>query len=97
VEARPDAVWDGRFRLITDRSLPAGTFIGKLGADAARFRRQSSLPSAILRTLPTIRFDKALVAVPHLGYVIDNTWARIMILFIPRKPLAGACFLPAGS
>lgn len=97
VEACPDAVWDGRFRLLADRRLPAGAFIGKLGPDAARFRRQSSLPSAILRTLPAIRFDKTLVVVPHLGYVIDNTWTRTMILFIPRKPLAGACFLPAGA
>jgi tRNA(Ile)-lysidine synthase len=97
VEAGRDAVWDGRFRLVTDCSLPPGAFIGKLGPDAARFRRRSCLPSAVLRTLPAIRFDKTLMAVPHLGYVIDNTWAQMMILFIPRKPSAGACFLPMGS
>jgi tRNA(Ile)-lysidine synthase len=93
--ASADVLWDGRFRLITERTPPPGTFVGKLGSDAARFRRQSSLPSAVLRTLPTIRHGEQLVAVPHLGYSTDNIFARTLTLFTPRKPLAGPCFFTA--
>jgi tRNA(Ile)-lysidine synthase len=90
-----DVLWDGRFRLVTDQAPPPGTSVGKLGSDAAHFRGHSPLPSAILRTLPTIRHGQRLVAVPHLGYVTDNIFARTLALFTPRKSLAGPCFFPA--
>ncbi len=92
--AYPNVVWDGRFRFIARCTLPAGTTIGKLGQDATRFRRQSRLPSAILRSLPAIWFGKTLAAVPHLGYAIDKTSAGMSIVFSPPKPLAGPCFVP---
>lgn len=93
--ACPNVVWDGRFRLIAEYAPPMGTMIGKLGQDATRFRRQSCLPSAVLRSLPAIWFGKTLAAVPHLGYAIDNTLAGMSIVFSPRKPLAGPPFVPA--
>ena len=55
VEARPGALWDGRFRLQAPASPPDGTTIGALGADAAGLRRWSPLPSAVLQTLPALR------------------------------------------
>ncbi len=68
--------------------------IGKLGADAARFRGIADLPSAILRTLPAVRLGNSVLAVPHLGYAVSNDHARIAILFTPLRPLAGPCFVP---
>ncbi len=76
---------------------PAGSFIGKLGPDAARFRRLSPLPSAILRTLPAVRAGKELAAVPHLGYICDTSWARMTLLFSPRNPLAGSLLYDPGD
>ncbi|WP_428486625.1 tRNA lysidine(34) synthetase TilS [Rhodopila sp.] len=93
VAAQPDMIWDGRFRLIAN-DIPAGATIGKLAADATHFRRCSSLPSAVLRTLPALRYGKTLAAVPHLRYAVDNVWGGKTILFEPGKPLAGSCFVP---
>ena len=69
VEAASGSTWDNRFRLIVHSALPTGAMIGKLGPDAAKFRGDSELPSAILRTLPALRIGKVLAAVPHLSYV----------------------------
>ena len=68
VPACHGAIWDGRFRQIAHGDVPSGTSIGKLGADAARFRGCSNLPSAVLRTLPALRLGEVLASVPHLGY-----------------------------
>ncbi len=88
-------LWDNRFRLRALDGCPAAAMIGKLGDDAARFRDASDLPSAVLRTLPAIRFDKFVAAVPHLGYASRDDVARMTLLFHPRRPLGGACFVPA--
>ena len=96
VQALPDAIWDNRFRLAS-HSLPKGAMIGKLGADAARFRGIADLPSAVLRTLPAVRLGNSVLAVPHLGYAVSDDHARIAILFTPLRPLAGPCFVPSGS
>ncbi len=90
-----DAVWDNRFRVIARDGFPNGAVVGKLGPDAARLRGCSDLPSAVLRTLPAIRFDKILAAVPHLEYAIRDDVARMTVLFHPRKSVTGACFVPA--
>jgi tRNA(Ile)-lysidine synthase len=95
VEASSDITWDHRFRLLGRRALSNGATIGKLGPDAARFRGLSNLPSVVLRTLPALRVGKVLAAVPHLGYVSDENAKRITVLFSPRKPIAGPCFVPA--
>ena len=107
VAALPDTVWDHRFRVLGDRAIPnraissgaipSGAMIGKLGPDAARFRDDSDLPSAVLRTLPAVRVGKVLAAVPHLGYVSHENDARVTVLFSPRTPVAGPCFVPASQ
>jgi tRNA(Ile)-lysidine synthase len=99
VPASLGAIWDGRFRL----HVPAGAristlgdaMIGALGDDAARFRRCSSLPSVILRTLPAIRCGEKLASVPHLGYGCRENDGRITLLFSPGRQAAGAGFVPA--
>lgn len=88
--------WDNRFRVTVLCDLQVDATVGKLGADAARFRRLSDLPSAVLRTLPAVRFGNSLAAVPHLRYATDGHDARMTVLFAPPRPVAGACFVPAG-
>lgn len=92
VPAADGALWDGRFRLEGDP--PAGATLGALGADAARFRSRSGLPTAVLRTLGSVRSGKMLVAVPHLGYADRSLSARLRLCFLPPRPLAGAPFCP---
>jgi tRNA(Ile)-lysidine synthase len=94
VEALPETIWDNRFRLLGLGTSPDGGTIGKLGSDAARFRTGSDLPSAVLRTLPARRVGKVLAAVPHLGYASDENDVRMTVVFSPRKPVAGPCFVP---
>ena len=95
VEALANTVWDNRFRLIADQMPPAEGFIGALGRDAAGFRGMSDLPAAILRTLPAVRVGKVLAAVPHLGYVGLEHNLKMMVIFSPPRPAAGACFRAA--
>ncbi|WP_428491849.1 tRNA lysidine(34) synthetase TilS [Rhodopila sp.] len=89
-----ETTWDRRFRVSVTGQPPQAT-VGKLGADAARFRRLSDLPSAVLRTLPAVRVGNSLVAVPHLRYAIDGHGAGMNIWFAPARPVAGAAFVPA--
>ena len=84
------ALWDGRFCL-TRRSV-VGCTIGALGNDAVRLRRWSNLPAALLRTLPTIRHNGALVAVPHLSYPNIATCRMMPIALNPGRPAAVAPF-----
>lgn len=96
VPARPHGVWDGRFRMAADAMPPPdGMAIGALGPDSARFRRLSRLPSAVLRTLPALRRGNLLVAVPHLDYPSGKICDSLRMVFMPRRPAAGAPFLPA--
>src|SRR5207245_5909541 len=66
VSAAPGVVWDGRFRLGNTTNVPPGATLGALGDQAARLRRASALPAAVLRTLPAVRYEGMLLAVPHL-------------------------------
>jgi tRNA(Ile)-lysidine synthase len=95
IPARAGAVWDGRFRLHNDATLPEDATIGALGADAARLRRQAPLPAAVLWTLPALRRANSLVTVPHLLYPYSAACAAVRLVFSPRRPAAGAPFLPA--
>jgi tRNA(Ile)-lysidine synthase len=92
IVAAPGTLWDHRFRLARNASLPAGATIGALGADAAGLRRATTLPSAVLSVLPALRVNAALVAVPHIGYPDAGTCARLPIFFAPALPAAGAPF-----
>lgn len=84
------ALWDGRFRLRSQP--PEGSTIGPLGGDAARLRRWSDLPAALLRTLPAIRRDRVLFAVPHLSYPDQQKCDGVPLLFCPTRPAAPAPF-----
>lgn len=97
VPAEPGAVWDGRFAVASPEPLPQGAMIGALGDDAARFRSRTGLPSAILRTLPAIRLNRALFAVPHLDYPTVQMCADVQLLFCPVRPAAGVSFVPPGD
>lgn len=95
VQALPGTAWDGRFRLLRHAEPPAGAMVGALGADSGWLRRHSHLPAAVLQTLPAVRLGNVLVAVPHLSYPGPDACARFPFGFSPRRPLAGAPFLPA--
>jgi tRNA(Ile)-lysidine synthase len=97
VAALPGATWDGRFRLGADARVPPGTTFGALGADAARLRRASSLPSAVLRTLPAFRLGDALLAVPHLLYPDRVACVCFPVTFSPPRPAAAAPFSAASG
>jgi tRNA(Ile)-lysidine synthase len=95
VPAQPGAVWDRRFLLDKSACSPPGATIGALGADAARLRRYSPLPSAVLRTLPAMRHGDALLAVPHLLYPDRDACACFPVTFSPPRPAASAAFFAA--
>lgn len=90
IPAVAGAVWDGRFRLVASAGLPDGTMLGALGSDATRFRRHSRLPAAVLRTLPALRRNGELRAVPHLGYPDRKACEAIELLFSPSRPAVAA-------
>jgi tRNA(Ile)-lysidine synthase len=94
VPAAPGAIWDGRFRLVpgTAPEAIAGMTLGALGADAARLRRCSPLPAAVLRTLPALRLGDTLVTVPHLAYRDVSAIVSVEFVFDPPRPVAGAAF-----
>ena len=93
VPARPGAVWDGRFRLGEAALVPPGATLGALGDDAARLRRFSPLPSAVLRTLPggqaaAPRFSPCRICT----ILIAMGCADFPMLFSPPRPAAAAPF-----
>jgi tRNA(Ile)-lysidine synthase len=92
VPAFAGTAWDGRFRIAGHAQLPPGVTLGALGGDAARLRRLSSLPSAVLKTLPAFRDEARLLAVPHLGFPDRDTCARFPVIFSPPRPAAAAPF-----
>jgi len=95
VAAAPGIAWDGRFRLSATALAPDDATLGALGADAVRLRRLSPLPAAVLQSLPALRYRNLLVAVPHLAYPDKQACAHLTVAFSPRRPAAGAAFLPA--
>jgi tRNA(Ile)-lysidine synthase len=92
VPAQAGAIWDRRFRLSAAALAPPGATLGALDDDAARLRRFSPLPSAVLRTLPAVRLGATLLAVPHLHYPDPTRCADFPILFSPPRPAVAAPF-----
>lgn len=92
VPAQAGSVWDSRFRLLA--APTHGGTLGPLGDDAARLRRWSGLPAALLRTLPAIRCSYGLFAVPSLAYPDPDTCRAVPIAFCPPRPAAPAPFAP---
>lgn len=97
VPAEASIVWDGRFRLAHTATCRGTTTLGALGDDAARFRKRSHLPSAVMRTLPALRVDGVLAVVPHLLYPDVATCERERLVFAPSRPACGAPFLGHAS
>ncbi len=93
VPAAAGARWDGRFTLAGECGGLAT--LGALGRDAARFRRISRLPAAVLQGLPAIRRNGEMHVVPHLAFPDAGTCRNVRIWFDPPRPAAGASFLPA--
>ncbi len=92
VAARRGAMWDGRFRLGGDP--PPNTTLGTLGHDSVALRRlRPDWPAAVLATLPCLRRDGRLVAVPALQYPDAAACACLQVAFTPALPLSGAPFL----
>jgi len=96
VAAAPGGVWDGRFGLGAGTNWPAGALFGAVGDAAARLRRTTSLPAAVLRTLPGIWQHGVLVSVPHIGYPAPSAGLSLAVCACPGNPVAGAPFSPAG-
>ncbi len=96
--ASPGAVWDGRFRLRTAACPPEGAEIGAVGvaAELRKLPMARALPAAVRRTLPAIRREGRLCAVPHLGWPDAATCAAVPLDFAPSRPAAAAPFRPAG-
>jgi tRNA(Ile)-lysidine synthase len=92
VAARPNAIWDRRFRLHGNAVMPTGAMLGALGADAVQVRSRSALPSAVLRTLPAIRLGTKVHAVPHLCFPDANTCEGLSVLFSPPRAAAPPSF-----
>ena len=87
VPADPGAVWDARFRV---EASPGGTTVGALGPDAGAVRKNSALPSLVLRSLPAFRYKGVLSAVPHLSY---TSQAKV----VDRYAVQSACLPAAGA
>ncbi len=96
VLATEGAVWDGRFVVSAQAGPPPGLFVSALGDDAARWRRATDLPSAVLRTLPALRCGGALCGVPHLAGRLPKAaitgWTnrRVKLTLCPPHPAASA-------
>ncbi len=90
-----DRYWDGRFQAAPGRDTMHGVTLGPLGPDAAQLRRCSALPSALLQTLPTLRRNGAIVAVPHLCYPDAAACRSALVWFRPARPIAPAAFVTA--
>lgn len=82
--------WDGRF---LSAAAPDDLVLGPLGKDAARLRRWSPWPAALLHTLPTLRKGGAIVAAPHLGYPDAAACRDAAVMFRPARPAAPAAFV----
>jgi hypothetical protein len=89
IPARHGSLWDGRFRLDGEGDPEAS--IGPLGPPSAELRAlRPDVPAAVLTSLPTIRRDAVLVAVPSLLYPDPAACARFRLSFAPRGgPVAG--------
>jgi len=83
VPASPDALWDGRFRLLGPGA--AGHSIAALGRRPPPALRAAGrhLPAGLLPTLPAIFCDGSLVMVPSLFYPTAEACAPFRLAFAP--------------
>jgi len=89
-------LWDHRFELRLPASAPAGLTLGALGDDApdgAASRLAATLPAAARATLPALRDEEGLVAVPHLDHFRGGAPpVRFRLFFRPRRSLTQSGF-----
>lgn len=85
VPAIPGARWDGRWYLAGEGD-PAAE-IGALGPAAGLRGLARGLPAAALATLPAVRKQGVLLAVPPLAWPDAATAARFALHFTPRLPV----------
>jgi tRNA(Ile)-lysidine synthase len=85
VPAGPGAIWDGRFRL--EGRVPEGLEVAAAGEAARRLPRPAWLPGDVVPTLPALRREGTLAAIPALAYPEAEIAARHVLRF---APLAGA-------
>ncbi len=85
------AVWDGRFRAVGVAN--ADCTLGAVGLDAARLRGISPWSAVVLATLPAIRRNNVLSAVPHLAYGPDAASLGHVRLRHAGLPVGGAPFV----
>ncbi|MGB8843458.1 MAG: tRNA lysidine(34) synthetase TilS [Aliidongia sp.] len=92
--------WDDRFTVrARNGAVPPGLCVGALGAEgAANMRaivpadRAHHLPGSVRATLPAIRQDGRLIAIPHLGWRRPGSAAGIEVGLRSVRPLAGSGF-----
>jgi tRNA(Ile)-lysidine synthase len=86
--------WDGRFRLRLAAEAPRGLSLGALGAAAVD--AVGAVPAAVRPSLAALSDQKAVVAVPALGYLrgdFEGSWLGASSLsFRPTRPLTRASF-----
>ena len=77
-----DTLWDGRFAVCETGNGPEHSLlIGPLGDAGRRFVMENltdfndeafTIPKQVLATIPAVFEDERLIAVPHLGYKVDE-------------------------
>jgi len=60
--------WDGRFRMTVPSTAPPGLTIGALGTASISLPRGQKIPAIVRETLPAVRDDRGVLAVPLLNY-----------------------------
>lgn len=90
--ARDGALWDGRFKLHGDPE--PGTVIAAVG-EVQAFRQASFLPASVLRTMPSLKRNGMVVAVPHLDYPDAGTCSTLRFAFEPGRSAGPAPFVRA--
>lgn len=98
-DAVDGAMWDGRYRFDAGRTGSAslaGVVVSALGAGPMPPHVRSRLPAVVRATLPAIRREGRLLAVPHLSWSAEPEWAGVRFRFQPASPASeAALFAPA--
>ncbi len=92
--------WDRRFRVgLESRPHSPGLSVGALGDEGWRCCREAitdearrRVPEPARASLPALRDEAGVLAVPHLGFTRADTRLVADLLFVPATPLAGPPF-----
>lgn len=92
-------VWDGRYRLDAGRAATtrlADVLVSALGMGHELSQARSGLPAAVLATLPVLRREGRLLAVPHLSWSAEPEWMGFRFRFQPPSPASEAAVFASG-